>query len=103
MTKTEIQKCYHNEFKFNGGYSRANLLKNIKDGPYAINLDEYTDIAIQWMALYVSNNDSIYFDSLELNIFLKKSDILLKIETCKQIYLLYVKIFLIVCSVFIIQ
>ena len=35
----EIQKYYKNETKLNGVYSRKNLPK-IKDGAYAINLDE---------------------------------------------------------------
>ena len=35
-----IQKYYQNESKFNGLYSRNNLLK-IKDGTYVINLDGY--------------------------------------------------------------
>ena len=34
----------------------------IKDGTYAINLDEYSDISICWIALYVQNNDVTYFD-----------------------------------------
>ena len=30
---------------------------------YVINLDEYSDIGDYWVALYVQNNDVIYFDS----------------------------------------
>ena len=37
----EKLKDYKNEPKFNGVFSRNNLPKNIKDGPYVINLDEY--------------------------------------------------------------
>ena len=58
----EIQKCYQNEPRFNGVYSRDNLPK-IKDGAYVINLDEYSDIGTQWVALYVQNNNVTYFDS----------------------------------------
>ena len=47
--------------RFNGVYSRDNLPK-IKDGTYAINLDEYSDIGTHWVALYVQNNVT-YFDS----------------------------------------
>ena len=43
MTNFEIQKCYQNEPRFNGGQFRDNLQK-IKDGTYIINLDEYSDI-----------------------------------------------------------
>ena len=48
--------------RFNGVYSRDNLPK-IKDGTYAINLDEYSDIGTHWVALYVRNNNITYFDS----------------------------------------
>ena len=43
LTNFEIQKCYQNKPKFNGVCSRDNQPK-IKDGPYIINLDEYSDI-----------------------------------------------------------
>ena len=62
LTNFEIQKNYQNEPRFNGVYSRDNLQK-IKDGAYIINLDEYSDIGTHWVALYVQNNDVIYFDS----------------------------------------
>ena len=47
---------------------------NIKDGAYVINLDEYHDIETHWVALYVNNKTTTYFDSfehilIELNIF----------------------------------
>ena len=38
-------------------------LKKIKDGAYLINLDEYVEVGTHWIALYVSNNEIIYFDS----------------------------------------
>ena len=56
-------KYYENESRFNGVYSRDNLPNKIKDGAYLINLDEYSDIGTHWIALYVQNNDIIYFDS----------------------------------------
>ena len=37
----EMQRFYQNEPKFNGIYSRNNLLK-MKEGTYVINLDEFT-------------------------------------------------------------
>ena len=37
---SELQKYYQNETKFNGVYSRNNLLK-IKNGAYVINLDGF--------------------------------------------------------------
>ena len=62
LNNFEIQKYYHNQPRFNGVYSRDNLPK-IKDGTYVINIDEYSDIATHWIALYVVNNDVTYFDS----------------------------------------
>ena len=56
-------KYYENESRFNGVYCRDNLPNKIKNGAYVTNLDEYSDISIHWVALYVKNNDIIYFDS----------------------------------------
>ena len=61
LTNFEIQK-YQNEPRFNVAYSSDNLTK-IKDRVYIINLDEYSDIGVQWVALYVNNNNVTYFDS----------------------------------------
>ena len=58
----EIQRYYHNEPRFNGVYSRDNLPDKIKDGAYVSNLDEYSDIATHWIALYI-NKTVTYFDS----------------------------------------
>ena len=44
LTNFEMQKYYENELKFNGIFSRNNLPKKIKDGPYVINVDEYADV-----------------------------------------------------------
>ena len=62
LTNFEIQKHYQNKPKFNGVYSRNNLPK-IKDGAYVINLDEFKSIGTHWIALYMHDNDIIYFDS----------------------------------------
>ena len=61
LTNFEIQKYYQNEPKFNGVFSRDNLPNKIKDGPYTINLDQYSDIGTHWISLYVKN--ITYFDS----------------------------------------
>ena len=63
LTNFEIQKYYQNESIFNEVYSRDNLPR-IKEGAYAINLDEYYDIGTHWVALYVQNNNVTYFNSL---------------------------------------
>ena len=34
LTNFEIQKCYKNEPRFDGVFSRNNLFKKIKDGAY---------------------------------------------------------------------
>ena len=39
------------------------MSKRIKDGAYVINLDEYADVGTHSIALYVLNNEIIYFDS----------------------------------------
>ena len=62
LTNFEIQKYYQNEPRFNGVYSRGNLPKYIKDGTYVINLDEYAGVGTHWVALFVSNNEIVYFD-----------------------------------------
>ena len=38
-------------------------LKEIKDGAYVINLNEYADVETHWIALYVLSIEIIYFDS----------------------------------------
>ena len=85
-TNLEIQKCYKNEPRFNGVYSRDNLFK-IKDGAYIINLDDYSDIGTHWVVLYVQNNNSVtYFDSFwiehipkEIKEFVKNKNIITNI------------------------
>ena len=74
LTNFERQKYYHNEPRFNGVYSRHNLPERssagIKDGAYIINLDEYSDIGTNCVALYVGRaspkdiqNNVTYLDS----------------------------------------
>ena len=57
-------KILSKDARFNGVYSRDNLPK-IKDGAYVINLDEYSDIGTDWVALWVvdNSNNVTYFDS----------------------------------------
>ena len=63
LTNFEIKEYYENDPRFHGVYSRDNLPKTIKNGAYVINLDEYADVGTRWIALYVKNNEIIYFDS----------------------------------------
>ena len=52
-----------NEPRFNGVFSRDNMLKKIKDGAYVINLDEYADVGTHWIALFWKGSEIVYFDS----------------------------------------
>ena len=71
LSNFEIQKYYENEPKFDGVYSRNNFYE-IKDRTYIINLDEYESIGTHWVALFVNDNDVIYFDSFEVEHISKK-------------------------------
>ena len=82
LTNFEIQKYYKNEPRFNGVYSRDNLPK-IKDGAYIINLDEYSDIGTNWVALYVQNNAVTYFDSFGVEHILKEIRIFISNKNIK--------------------
>ena len=63
LTNLEIQAYYQNDPRFNGVFSRDNLLNTIKNDAYVINLNEYHDIGTHWVALYVNNKTATYFDS----------------------------------------
>ena len=57
LTNFEIKEYYENTPRFNGVYSRDNLPETIKNGAFVINLGTHG------IALYVKNNEVIYFDS----------------------------------------
>ena len=90
----EIQKYYQNEPRFNGVYFRDNLPR-IKDGAYAININEYSDIGTHWIGLYVQNNDVTYFGSFgvkhipeEIKTFIGNKNIkinIFRIQACDSI------------------
>ena len=65
LTNFEIKKYYKNEPRFNGVFSKNNLpKKEIKDGAYIINLDEYANVSTHWIALFCKKkNEIVYFDS----------------------------------------
>ena len=81
LTNFEIEEYYQNQARFNGVYSRDNLLK-IKHGAYVINLDEHSDIETHWIALYVLNNDVTYFESFGVENTLKKIKAFIGNKTC---------------------
>ena len=60
LTNFEIKMYYQNEPAFNGVYSRESLPNKIKDGAYILNLDEYSDMGIHWIALYLNNKTVTY-------------------------------------------
>ena len=63
LTNFKIQKYYQNGPKFKGVYSRNNLTKKIKDEAYVINLDNYADKGIHWIALICNRSEIVYVDS----------------------------------------
>ena len=62
LANFKIQKNYQNETKFNGVYSRNNLLE-INDEAHVMNLNEFKSIGTHWIAFYVNVRNIIYFDS----------------------------------------
>ena len=62
---------FNDQPRFNGVFSR-NKLPRKKDGAYIINLDHENSKGTNWVSLFVNKNAAVYFDSLKLNIFLKK-------------------------------
>ena len=72
LTNFEIKEYYENEPRSVGVYSRDNLPKTIKNGAYVINPAEYADAGTHWIALYVKNNEVIYFDSFGVEHVSKK-------------------------------
>ena len=61
---------YKHKARFNGVYSRDNLSNIIKQRTHVVNLDEYEDTGTHWIALYVKNNEVIYFDPKEIKNFI---------------------------------
>ena len=61
LTNFEIQKYYQDKLKLNGVYSTNNFPK-IKNEAYLINLDEYKSIESHWIALYLNENNIVYFE-----------------------------------------
>ena len=67
-----MERYYQIKSRFKGVYSRDNLLQKIKNGSYIKNLDEYADVGTHWIALYISNNNAIHFDSFGVERILKE-------------------------------
>ena len=58
-----------------------NLPKQIKNGAYVINLDEYEDTGTNWIALFCEKMKLFTLIALVLNIYLKKLKNLLVMKT----------------------
>ena len=65
------------------------MYKNIKYGAYVINLDEYADAGTQWIALYHSNIEIIYFDSFGAEHVPKEIEKFIVHKNIKQTFLEY--------------
>ena len=63
LTNIEIQKYYDNEPRFIVVFSRDNMPKKIKDGAYAVNLDEYANEGTHQIASFCNRREIVYFDS----------------------------------------
>ena len=72
LTNFEIQRYYQNESRFNGIYLRDNLPNQIKDGAYVINLRKYANVGTHQIALFVVNNDAVYFDNFRVELILRE-------------------------------
>ena len=58
-----MQKCYENELRFNGVFSRDDMPTKLEDGAYLINLDKYADVGTHWIAFFCNRTEIVYFDS----------------------------------------
>ena len=66
LANFELEMYYQNELRFNGVFSRNNLLLKIKHGAYVINFDEYADVCTHWIALFCNRKEIIYFYSFSV-------------------------------------
>ena len=63
LTNYEIQKYYQNEKSLMVFFFRKSMTEKIKDGDYIINPDECAEVGIDWIALFCSRNEIVFFDS----------------------------------------
>ena len=74
----EIERYYRIENRFDNVYSRNNLPEKIKDGAYAVNLDEYAGVGTHWLLYFVTEVRFCFLDSFgveyipeEIKIFIR--------------------------------
>ena len=66
LTNIKISKYYPNNSTFNRVFSKDNLPNLIKNVGYVINLNEYEDTGIHWVALFCNKKQAIYFGSFRV-------------------------------------
>ena len=71
LSNIEIIKYFNYEPRFNTVFTRDNLPR-IKDRTYDIDLDDKQSKAAHWVSLFIDRYTVVYFDFLELNIFVQK-------------------------------
>ena len=94
LTNFEIKRYFQNQWKFNGVYLR-NKLPEIKDGTFAISLDEYKSVGVHWVSLYVNGENLTYFDGFGVENVPKKLKNSYEIKTNNSIMWGYIHIGLI--------
>ena len=62
------------------------------DGIYVTNLDEYADVATNWIVLYAKNIETIYFDSFGLEHVPREIEKIIGHKNKKKTYLEYKQI-----------
>ena len=86
----EIERYYRIENRFDNVYSRNNLPEKIKDGAYAVNLDEYAGVGTHWLLYFVTEVRFFFFSiALVLNTFLKRLKYLSGIKSSKLTFFEY--------------
>ena len=71
LSNIEITKYFSYEPRFDGVFSRNNLL-TIKDGAYVINLDYQKSKGTPWVSLFINRNIVVYFDSFGIEYILQE-------------------------------
>ena len=71
LSNIKIIHYFNYELRFNGVFSRNNLPR-MKNGAYAINLDDKNSKRTYWVSLFVDKNIAAYFDSFGMEYILQE-------------------------------
>ena len=96
LTNIEISEYYANEPRFNGVYSRDNLPNKIKKGAYVINLDEYKNKGLHWIASFVKPKYTVYFGSFGIEHIPKEINKFINNDIVIYHYYIYIIIYIII-------